>query len=64
VAAICPEASEFLGAAMDPGEEGAMKAGQIAAGELSFGDDLRAGAEYRRAVCPVLVARAIREACE
>jgi len=60
VAAICPGAGASLGSTGSPGEQMALDAGRIAAGELSFGEDLRAGAEYRRSVCSVLVARAIR----
>ena len=37
------------------------RAGEIAAGELDFGDDQRASADYRRQVCPTLVSRALQE---
>lgn len=60
-AALCPQAGSFLNSLENPGEDGSKRAGLIAAQELSFGDDLRASAEYRRSICPVLVARAIRE---
>jgi CO/xanthine dehydrogenase FAD-binding subunit len=38
-----------------------IKAAQTAAQELDFEDDLRASADYRRQICPVLVRRAIEE---
>jgi CO/xanthine dehydrogenase FAD-binding subunit len=54
--------------------EGAMRAfeagasprecGEVASGELDFGDDARASAEYRRRVCAKLVERALAEATE
>jgi len=40
-------------------EETAEKAGRIAADELSFGDNVRASAVYRKAVCVTLVKRAL-----
>jgi CO/xanthine dehydrogenase FAD-binding subunit len=39
----------------------AAEAGRLAATELPFGDNPRAGAAYRQAVCPVLVQRALLE---
>ncbi len=41
--------------------ETAQKAGEAAA-QLTFKDDLRAGAAYRRKICPVLIRRALQEA--
>jgi CO/xanthine dehydrogenase FAD-binding subunit len=61
-ARLCPQASSLLGAdpAPDPGAAG--RSGARAAEELTFGADLRSGAEYRKAICPVLLERAILEA--
>lgn len=39
----------------------AARAGELATAELDFGDDIRASAEYRRMICPVLVERALKE---
>lgn len=39
----------------------AQKAGAIAAEILQFGDNPRGSGEYRKAVCPVLIARALTE---
>ena len=61
-ARLCPLAASLLGADPEPDKEAAGRAGTKAAEELFFGDDLRAGAEYRRAICPTLVERAILEA--
>ncbi|MCX7028283.1 MAG: FAD binding domain-containing protein [Spirochaetes bacterium] len=60
-ARLCPQAASHLGAdpAPDPGAAG--RSGAQAAEELTFGDDLRSGAEYRRTICPVLLERAILE---
>ncbi|MDX9827290.1 MAG: FAD binding domain-containing protein [Spirochaetia bacterium] len=58
-AALSLKAGSFLTGAENPDEVSSRKAGLLAAEELSFGDDLRASAEYRRSVCPVLVTRAI-----
>ncbi len=62
-AALGLQAGACLGGLERPGEEVIKKAGLLAAQELSFGEDLRAGADYRRSICPALVARAIRELC-
>ena len=61
-ARLCPAAASLLGndPAPDPGAAG--RSGAQAAAELSFGDDLRAKADYRRTICPVLLERAILEA--
>jgi CO/xanthine dehydrogenase FAD-binding subunit len=42
-------------------EASAAKAGQIVVENLNFGDNPRGSAEYRKAVCPVLVKRALLE---
>jgi CO/xanthine dehydrogenase FAD-binding subunit len=55
VARLCPKAAVAALA------EGPARAGEAAAAELEFGDDVRASADYRRAICPVLVARAVEE---
>ena len=59
VAALSLKAGAFLAGDENPDEARSRNAGVLAAEELSFGDDLRASAEYRRSVCPVLVDRAI-----
>lgn len=41
--------------------ETAVEAGRIAADNLQFGDNPRGSGEYRKAVCPVLVKRALTE---
>jgi CO/xanthine dehydrogenase FAD-binding subunit len=55
VACLCPQAAAVALA------EGAARAGEAAAAELEYGEDVRASADYRRAICPVLVARAVEE---
>ena len=40
---------------------GALQVGVMAAEELTFRDDQRASAEYRKMICPALVARAVEE---
>ncbi|HAP56068.1 MAG TPA: molybdopterin dehydrogenase, partial [Spirochaetaceae bacterium] len=62
VAALGENAGAWLGLQPKPGDAAAARAGELAAQELRFGDDVRAGAAYRQAVCPVLVARAVMEA--
>ncbi len=39
----------------------AIEAGRLVAEELAFGDNARASGAYRRAICPVLVERALTE---
>lgn len=56
-AAFAPKAMEAWTAGADIAE-----VGRVAASEIAFGDDARASAQYRREVCPVLVARAMRRA--
>jgi len=41
--------------------ESAQEAGRLAAAELQFGDNPRGSGKYRRAICPVLVQRALME---
>ncbi len=43
------------------GADAARKAGDAAAAELEFGDDVRGSAEYRRELCRTLVTRAAQE---
>ncbi|MFA6365992.1 MAG: FAD binding domain-containing protein [Candidatus Hydrogenedentales bacterium] len=59
---LSPAAADVLGREGAPAMEAAGRAGDAAAAELSFGDDTRGSAEYRRAVCAVLVKRAVMEA--
>lgn len=56
----CEQAEQFLA---DNGLDArtAVAAGQLAAQHLRFGDNPRASAEYRKAICPVLVRRALEE---
>jgi len=56
------EAARILGSDGTPSAEAAGRAGAAAAAELSFGDDTRGSSGYRRAICSVLVRRAILEA--
>ena len=55
-----PEAEAYL-AAEGLHEASCVEAGKIAASHLRFGDNPRGSAEYRRAVCPVLIRRALQE---
>lgn len=59
-AALVPEAAQYL---QDNGldEQSAAAVGELAASHLQFGDNPRASATYRRAVCPVLVRRNLLE---
>lgn len=41
--------------------ESALEAGRLAADELKFGDNPRGSGDYRKAICPVLVQRALME---
>ena len=58
VARLCPDASAAMAAG---GDDAPARAGEAAAAELDFGDDLRASADYRRQLCRVLVERAVKE---
>ncbi len=53
-------AQEYL-AGKDLTKERAEEAGRLAAENLQFGDNPRGSAEYRKAVCPVLIKRALME---
>lgn len=55
------EAARILGSDGAPSAAAAGRAGDAAAAELTFGDDTRGSSEYRRAICSVLVRRAILE---
>jgi probable selenate reductase FAD-binding subunit len=59
-AAISKGASEYI-SKVSLDEENAVKASEIAAGELDFGTDLRGSAEYRKELCKVLVKRCLME---
>ena len=59
-AVIVPEVADYL-KHTELSEESAAAAGEIAASHLQFGDNPRASAAYRRAICPVLVRRALLE---
>lgn len=61
-ARLAPRAAALLGAEGSPQPELAGRAAALAAEELVFGDDHRGSGEYRSAVCPALVRRAILEA--
>lgn len=56
VARLCPAAMTAA-----DGGDGAARAGEAAAAELEFGDDVRASGDYRRTLCRVLVTRAVEE---
>lgn len=59
-ATLVPEAAEFL-QKNGLNKTTAREAGNIAAATLQFGDNPRGSGEYRKAICPVLVARALME---
>jgi len=61
-ARLAPEAAALLGSEKSPKMEKIEKAAEQAAEELSFGNDVRGSAEYRKDVCVSLVRRAIQEA--
>ena len=54
---------ESAAACLNEGK-GAAAAGQAAAGELTYGTDLRAGADYRKKLAAVLVRRAAEQCME
>lgn len=62
-AALAKDASEFLSTNV-LNANNIDKAAEIAATELNFGDNPRASKEYRKAVCPVLIRRALNEIVE
>ncbi len=55
------KAAQVLGSTEKPAAESAKKAGEAAAEELDFGNDVRGTSEYRTSVCRSLVKRAIQE---
>ncbi len=60
-ACLAPHAAALLGAERRPDTAAIAAAAEAAAEELSFGDDIRSDAGYRRTVCAVLVRRALEE---
>lgn len=60
-ARLCRNAMAALGSDSRPSDAIIEAAGRAAADELQFGSDIRAGAEYRREIAPVLVRRALAE---
>lgn len=61
-ARLCKQAAGMLGDTPHPDEDLARRAGLAASQELRFGSDTRGSAEYRQAICPALLRRAILEA--
>ena len=59
-AKVALKASEFL-SKEELNEENIKKAAQMAAEELNFGSNMRGTAEYRKAICKVLIKRAVME---
>lgn len=57
---LAREASKYLGQSGLTAEE-ITTAAQMAAKELTFGSNIRGSKEYREAVCPVLIKRAVQE---
>ena len=69
-AILAPETAQFVSGALadekilsdkEAFEETCEKAGQILAGEVSFGSNMRAGSQYREKIAKVLLKRAIKE---
>jgi CO/xanthine dehydrogenase FAD-binding subunit len=60
VAALAHQAMDFLNNG-EAGDEAAREAGRIASEEVTFGDDRKASAVYRRELCRTLVSRAVAE---
>lgn len=59
-AVLVPEAAELLSQrSLD--KKTAREAGHLAAEKLQFGDNPRGSSQYRRAICPVLIERALHE---
>ena len=58
---LSAKAAEVLGNVEHPDVNTAQKAGEAAAEELEFGNDVRGTSEYRTSVCRSLVKRAIQE---
>lgn len=63
-ARLAEGAMEILGTHAVPEAGLIEKAAETAAGEITFGKDLRGSAEYRRSVCRALVKRAVMEAAK
>jgi CO/xanthine dehydrogenase FAD-binding subunit len=61
VAVLAREAMAFLSGNRKSNVPIPAQAGEIAAGELNFGSDRKAGADYRRELCKILVKRAVME---
>ncbi len=61
---LCPRAMALLGSEARPSDAAIAEAAALAATELRFGSDIRASAEYRRAILPALLRRAITEVRE
>ena len=61
VATLARETMAFLNNNRENGVRNPEQAGEIAAGELDFGSDRKAAANYRRELCKVLVKRAVTE---
>lgn len=59
-AMLVPEAGDYL-RINGVNETTAREAGTIAAAVLQFGDNPRGSGEYRKAICPILIARALME---
>ena len=59
-AKIAGKASEML-SKKDLTQKDIEKAAELAAGELNFGTNMRASGEYRKAMCKVLIKRAVME---
>lgn len=57
-AKLAKEAMEFI-SKVELNEENAKKAGELAAENLVFGEDLRASKAYRKEICKVLIKRGI-----
>lgn len=61
-ARLSAKAAEALGTGPRPSDDATRAAAEAAAAEISFGDDIRGDAAYRRSACRALVRRAIEEA--
>lgn len=58
---LCPKAMALLGDSASPSDATIARAAHAAADELQCGSDIRASAEYRKAILPALVSRALME---
>ncbi len=61
---MCPRAMALLGTEHNPADALIAEAAALAADELRFGSDIRASAEYRKAILPAILRRAIMEVRE